>query len=88
MAHITAVVTNYFRDGFRGHPLITSRRGGGGGYTDLVTVSDGKIWGGGGGVFMKIRDVTSYIFFLQHFRCSCTAYYIPDAYKYSLVFLT
>ena len=27
----------------RGHPLITSRRGGGGGYTDLVTVSDGKI---------------------------------------------
>ena len=49
MAHITAVVTNYFRDGFRGgHPLITSGRGGGGGYTDLVTVSDGNICGGGG----------------------------------------
>ena len=27
----------------RGIPIITSRRGGGGGYTDLVTVSDGKI---------------------------------------------
>ena len=31
----------------RGYPLITSRRGGGGGYTDLVTVSDGKTWGVG-----------------------------------------
>ena len=46
----------------RGHPLITSRRGGGGGYTDLVTVSDGG--------FMKIRDITPNISFLQHFRCS------------------
>ena len=58
----------------RGHPLITSRRSGGGGYTDLVTVRDGKIWGVG--VIMEIRDVTCNFHFLQHFRCSeveCTA---------------
>ena len=45
-----------------------------GGYTDLVMVRGGKIWGGGG--IMEIRDVTRNFHFLQHFRCSeveCTA---------------
>ena len=45
----SAVTCHNCNNLIRGHPLITSRRGGGGGYTDLVTVSDGKTWGGGGG---------------------------------------